>query len=124
MPQTCTIQARSIEKVINAAVARGVAEESLYEAVELDPSVVKDPDTRIPFAKIVALYEIGAQLTGDTNFGLHIGENVTVSTFDLLSYCALNSPTVGAAFDRLVRYNSIWTDGNFFKVETRDELSV
>ena len=124
MPQTCTIQARSIEKVINAAVARGVAEQSLWEAVDLDPSVVKDPDSRIPFAKLVALYEIGAQFTGDTNFGLHIGENVTVSTFDLLSYCALNSPTVGAAFGRLVRYNSIWTDGNFFKVETTDDTSA
>lgn len=124
MPQTCTIQGRSVEKVINAAAARGVAEQSLYEAVDLDLSVIMDPDSRIPFAKLVALYEIGAQMTGDENFGLHIGESVTVSTFDLLSYCALNSPTVGAAFARVVRYNSIWTDGNCFRIETADEMSA
>lgn len=124
MPQTCTIQARAVEKLVKAAAARGVAEERLYQAASLDPVVVADPDSRIPFAKLVALYETAAQMSHDKDFGLHIGESVTVSTFDLLSYCALNSSDLGSAFARLARYNSIWTDGAIFTLETTGDTSA
>ena len=83
MMQAITIQAKAVEKIANAAVARGVSAETLYETVNVDASALEDPDSRIPFAQLVALYEKAAELTGDNNFGLHIGESVNSSSFAL-----------------------------------------
>ncbi len=124
MKQTFTVQARAAEKIIKAVVARGLTAESLYQPVNFDPAVLEDPDSRMPFAQLVALYEKAAELTGDANFGLHIGESVDLSAFDVVGYCALNSSTLGAAFARVARYHSIWTDGALFTLETDRETSA
>jgi len=117
-----TIQAKAVEKIVKAAAARGVAADALYKAIELDP-VLKDPDQRIAFAHVVALYEKAAELTRDDAFGLHVGEAVDPKAFDVLGYAVINSPTLGAALDRMVRYNFIWTNGSGFSVQTRGALT-
>ena len=124
MNRTCTVQAKAVEKIVNAATAQGVTPEDLYCAVRLDPSVLSDPDNRIPFAQLVALYEKAAELTGDNNFGLHLGESINPSAFDVVGYSALNSSTLGAAFTRVARYHSIWTDGALFKLESANDTSA
>src|ERR1044072_8697511 len=111
MNRTFTIQAEAAEKIVSLAAVHGVKPESLYEAVKLDPAILRDPDNRIPFAKIVALYEKAAELTGDTNFGLHLGESIHPSAFDVVGYPALNSTTIGAPLTRVARYHSLCTDG-------------
>src|SRR5215216_2739914 len=112
---TFTIQAKAAEKIIRYAATRGV---------KLDPSISSDPDDRIPFAQLVDLYEKAAQLTGDKNFGLHVGQSVDPKLFDVVGYSALNSPTLGDAFARVARYHSIWTDGATFTLETSNETSA
>jgi len=124
MNRTCTVQAKAVEKIINAATAHGIEPQTLYESVRLDPALLSDPDNRIPFAQLVALYERAAELTGDNNFGLHLGERIDPSAFDLVGYSALNSPTLGAAFARVARYHSIWTDGALFKLESANDTSA
>lgn len=124
MSRTFTVQAKAVEKIVRAAAASGVDAATLYRAVDLDATVLDDPDSRIPFAQLVALYEKAATLTGDKNFGLHIGESVNLSAFDVVGYCALNSSTLGAAFARVARYHSIWTDGALFTLESAGEVSA
>ena len=124
MQRTATVQAQAVEKIVRAASANGVKAESLYAAVKLEPSVLLDPDNRIPFAQLIALYEKAAELTGDHDFGLHVGESVNPSAFDVVGYCAINSPTLGAAFTRVARYHSIWTDGALFTLESSGPISA
>jgi AraC-like DNA-binding protein len=124
MNRTFTIQAKAAEKIISLAGVHGVKPESLHDAVKLDPTTLLDRDNRIPFAQLVALYEKAAELTGDVNFGLHLGESVQPSAFDVVGYSALNSPTIGAAFTRVARYHSIWTDGALFTLEVSDDTSA
>ena len=114
MKPAFTIQAKAVEKIIRYAATRGV---------NLEPSI-SDPDDRIPFAQLVDLYEKAAQLTGDNNFGLHVGESVDLKVFDVVGYSALNSPTLGDACARVARYHSIWTDGATFTLETSGETSA
>jgi AraC-like DNA-binding protein len=111
MGRVWTVQARSVEKIINSAARHGVSAQSLCGSVKLDPAIVGDPDERIPFAQLVALYEQAARLTGDDAFGLHLGESIDPKVFDALGYVAMNSPTLGGAIERVARYHSIWTDG-------------
>ena len=123
MGPEATIQAKAVEKIIRAAATRGVPAESLYQAIKLNPAVLNDPDHRIAFAQVVALYEKGAELSGDDAFGLHIGEQVDPKAFDVLGYAVVNSPTLGEALDRMVRYNFIWTNGSSFAVERGPSLT-
>ena len=124
MRQTFTVQAKAVEKIINAAATQSVPSDDLYRAVQLDPSVLLDPDNRIPFAQLVALYEKAAELTGDDNFGLHLAQHINPTAFDVVGYCALHSPTLGAAFTRGARYHSIWTDGALFTLEAANDTSA
>jgi AraC-like DNA-binding protein len=124
MSTVLTIQAKSVEKIINFAAQQGVQPADLYTAVNLDSSVLSDPDNRIPFAQLVELYERAGELTGDSNFGLHIGENVDPKLFDVVGYSALNSATIGEAFTRVARYHSIWTDGAVFKILVSEPTST
>jgi AraC-like DNA-binding protein len=117
MPRERTILVRSISKITDAAAARGVEPEEVYRAVNLNPAILSDPDNRIPFAQLVALYEHAARLTGDDAFGLHIGESSNPELFDVLGYVLVNSPTLGDALNRLVHYHSIWSDGAHFSLD-------
>ncbi|HKP37972.1 MAG TPA: AraC family transcriptional regulator [Pyrinomonadaceae bacterium] len=117
MSAVATIQAKAVDKIIRAAALRAVPAERLYEAISLNPAVLDDPDQRIPFAQVVTLYEKAAELTGDDAFGLHVGEEVDPKAFDVLGYAVINSPNLGEALDRMVRYNFIWTNGSSFAVE-------
>lgn len=117
MSAVLTIQAKSVEKIVNLAAQLDVRPGDLYGSVHLDASVLDDPDNRIPFAQLVELYEKAAELTGDKDFGLHLGEIVDPKLFDVVGYSALNSATLGEAFARVERYHSIWTDGAVFRVE-------
>lgn len=112
-----TILVRSVAKIIDAAAAHGVEPEALYRAIGLDAAVLEGPDNRIPFAQLVALYERAAEMTGDDDFGLHVGERVDPKLFDVLGYMVVNSPTMGEALNRLVRYHSIWSEGAFFNLD-------
>ena len=120
MTSAYTIQASSVNKIVNFAATYGVPAPSLYRAVALDPAVLSDPDSRIPFSQLVSLYEAAALLTGDDTFGLHLGENIDPRVFDVLGYVAMNSPTIGEALERIVRYHSIWQDGALLILEAAD----
>ncbi len=117
MSSIFSIQAKAVEKIVRAAAARGVAARDLYHAAGVSPEGLDDPDRRIPFAQVVALYEKGAKLTKDESFGLHVGETVDPTAFDVLGYSVINSSTLGEGIDRAVRYNSIWTNGSYLSIE-------
>ena len=93
-----TVQAKAVEKIVRSAAASGVTAGSLYRAVNLDHGVLLDVDNRIPFRQLVDLYEKAAQLTGDNNFGLHVGETVDPKVFDVVGFSALFCCTLGVAF--------------------------
>lgn len=121
MPREYTILVRSVRKIADAAAARGVGAAELYRAVGLDPALLDDPDRRIPFAQVAALYEEAARLTGDDAFGLHVGEESSPELFDVLGYVLVNSPTLNESLRRLVRYHAIWSDGAGFSLEVDGE---
>ncbi|MFL6229042.1 MAG: AraC family transcriptional regulator [Pyrinomonadaceae bacterium] len=120
MPRVSTVQSKAVLKIAAAVGEAGLDPAELYRAVRFDPAALADPDRRIPFAQLVALYEHGARLTNDAAFGLHIGERVSPTMFDVLGYVVTNSLTLGEAFARLARFHAIWTDGASYKLTTHD----
>jgi AraC-like DNA-binding protein len=66
----------------------------------------------------VGLLARAAGATGDANIGLHLAERADPGSFDVRSYAMLSSPTLGAAFERLGRYQRLVHETN------RVELAV
>lgn len=110
-----TAPTSSARNLIAAAPSR-INSRKLCEAVGLDASRLNDPHGRLPLRQLIALYEAAAQMTGDSAFGLHVGVRTSLQTFGVLGYVVMNSATVGLAFERLVRYLPIWTDGASFSL--------
>jgi len=64
----------------------------------------RDPDAFIPFRHFAQLLEDAALELGDPCLGLRIGLATHPRDIGPLGFVLLNSPTVGAAVDNLVRY--------------------
>jgi AraC-like DNA-binding protein len=123
MPRAPTISVKAVGKILDAALAHGVPPQRLCRAVDLDPALLDDAENRMPYAQLVALYEAAARLTGDAAFGLHLSERASPRVFDLLGYVMLNSPTLGEAIGRILRYHSIWTDGAAYSLEVKGDVA-
>ena len=66
----------------------------------LDP----DPDAFVPFRRFAQMLEDAARELGDPCLGLRVGLATHPRDIGPLGFVLLNSPTVGAAVDNLVRY--------------------
>lgn len=117
MLNTYQIPVSSVGKIISAASDAKVAPREICLAVKLDLSVLEDVDNQIPFKQLIDVYRHAAQLTGDDAFGLHVGERDNPKLYGILGYVAINSRTVGEAFDRLIRFQWIRTEAYEFSLE-------
>jgi len=110
-----TAPTSSARNLIAAAPSR-INSRKLCEAVGLDASLLNDPHGRLPMRQLIAMYETAARMTNDSAFGLHVGMRTSLRAFGVLGYVVMNSATVGLAFERMVRYLPIWTDGASFSL--------
>lgn len=127
MKTVCTVQARTVDKLVTALATAGVSAAQFFQTVPpvLAEASLHVPEQRIPFAQLVALFEQAARLTGDEDFGLHLSEQTLLQVFDVFGYTILHSPTLGEALRRLVRYYHLWTDGAAFAVtETPQSVRI
>jgi len=76
----------------------------------VERAALDDVDARLPASVDVALWAEAPRLSGDDCFGLHAAERVRPGAFDVLGYTLRLSPTVGGAFQRLVRYHRLLHD--------------
>ena len=96
--------------VVEALEAVGADAEGLLAAFGIDRAALDDVDARFPASVDLALWAEAPRLSGDECFGLHAAELVRPGSFDVLGYTLRTSPTVGGAFERLVRYNRLIHD--------------
>ena len=75
--------------------------------IGLDEQTLSDPDGRVPVSMAAAFFARALDHTGDTNLGLHLAENAELSSFDVHFYAMASSPTLGAAYERLSRYQRL-----------------
>jgi AraC-like DNA-binding protein len=90
--------------VVETAVALGASREALFENSELTPEMLTSPDMRVSYVQYGILCSNALRLTKDPALGLHVGRNTGIAQMGALGFLLQNSPTVGAAFEALVRY--------------------
>src|SRR5262249_55542390 len=61
----------------------------------------------VPTTVAMTLLNHAVAQTGDANLGLHLAERAELSSFDVHFYAMASSSTLGAAYERLCRYQRL-----------------
>jgi AraC-like DNA-binding protein len=78
----------------------------------------------VPMSVCVDLLTEGVKATGDDNLGLHIAEQAELGSFDVHFYAMVASPTLGAAFERVCRYQRLIHETSQVRLERSHDRAV
>lgn len=105
-----TVAAGLARALMEFAAAKGASREALAERSGIDPQDLADQDSRIPFAKYVALMRAGKELARDPAFALRFGEAIDLSEFSVVGLIGRASQTMLEGFLQLNRYGRLVID--------------
>ncbi len=99
---------------------RGLPADAVLREVGLARAQITPQDSRIAFAKHVALIEAAAEHLKDPCFGLHFGASLDPLDAGAIGYLAANSPTLGDALKNLTIYLVTSTEGMRARLEPEE----
>jgi AraC-like DNA-binding protein len=91
---------------------------AIFDAAELDPAMLQDPNARFPATRMSRLWQLAEERSGDPAIGIAIGMRWSPTTFHALGYAWLASATLAQAFHRLSRYSQLINDASEFTLTT------
>jgi AraC-like DNA-binding protein len=89
----------------------------LFRKLYLDPRLAENPHARIPYAKVEALWVEITALIDDPFIGLKTAELWHPSSSGSLGYAWLASSSLRTAFERVVRYLRVFSEGMQCRIE-------
>ncbi len=92
----------------------------VFRKLRLDPKLAENPFARIPYAKVEALWVEIIELVDDPYIGIKAAKLWHPSTSGSLGYAWLASSSLREAFERLVRYLHVITDGLKCRIEEKN----
>jgi AraC-like DNA-binding protein len=90
----------------------------------IDSEMLLDPDATVPMSVCVGLLTEGVRATGDDDLGLHVAEHAELGSFDVHFYAMVSSPTLGAAFERVCRYQRLIHETSQVRLEKSEDRAV
>jgi AraC-like DNA-binding protein len=106
---------------LQIAQEMGLDREELLAAAELHEDDLRDPDRRVPLAKMWKLWPPMLAAAPEA-LGVRVGGSMRARTLGLVGYAMLHAETLGGALSRLVRYGRILSDLFTLRMEQRDGL--
>eukprot|EP01035_Chromulina_nebulosa_P034058 gene34058-45655_t len=91
--------------------AAGVDSAALFAEAGLDIAALADAQARYPVARTNRLWQLAVDATGDPAFALTVARQSGLLTFHALGYSLSASATLREAFERLLRYFRVVSDG-------------
>ncbi len=110
-----TVSVSLLPQILRYLASRNVNIEEFMKTLELESSILDNPDERISVGKYVMIEETASQITNDPCFGLHMGQFTEAGNWSILGYMMMNCRTILEAFHKFSRYSSVI--GNLIKGE-------
>ena len=126
-PSAPTVSAGYAHDLLKFAIARGADAARLSEQSGIDPQVLQDPDSRIPFARYMALMTAAKALCRDPALALHLGASKDFTEVSIVGLICYAAPTMGEGlaelnrFGRLVAEVDVPAGGQRFQVQPHDD---
>lgn len=106
------IAAPVLARLFSYARSREIDPEAVCRSLNVDPAIFARPDARVSYAVAEAIGTRIEALSGDANFGLHLGQRVTEAIErDPGVLAMMASATVRDAIEKLLRLQRLWGDG-------------
>jgi AraC-like DNA-binding protein len=112
---------RAVQPLVSGLTAMGHDPRPLLALAGLDESTLHDPDSRVPMRAAMSLIARAVEATGDANLGLHLAEHADVGSADVHFYAIVSSPTRGAAYERVCRYQRLIHETNRVELDRQGE---
>src|SRR5690554_3033132 len=105
--------------------AYGLSHEDIFRQVGMDPSILKDANSRYWQEMISRLWRTAVKETGDPNFGLKVATQIRPSSFHVVGHAMSCSATLGDAIHRFARYAKLVSSSAMIELtETDDQLKL
>ncbi|HEY4115485.1 MAG TPA: AraC family transcriptional regulator [Rhizomicrobium sp.] len=104
-----SVSAAFAKGLLDLAVEKGADAKSLLQRSGIAAEALDDPDSRIPFARYIALMRAGKALATDPALAMHYGE-VNIARISVIGLIGQASETMLEAFTQLNRYVKLVVD--------------
>jgi AraC-like DNA-binding protein len=121
MTRTGFISMRVVRTLADAVAQAGVSPMRLLQAGQLEPTVLSNPDARIPTSKLYELLGHALDLTGDPAFGLHSIERMSANALNPVSGLVVHAATVRQAFASIQDFRRLLGDDATFQWHEADD---
>lgn len=118
-----TIAATVVADMLQYLERHGIPQAETIRACGITGPFPASSDSRVPGSQVERLWAFAIERTGDTLVGLHMTENYSPGTLDILGYVVLSSRTVGEVLDRVSRYAPLLNDGMRIDVEREGKMA-
>lgn len=103
----------------------GVDANKVFKVCGIDPALLEDSNYRVLHEKLLHMWEVAAQLSGDANFGLNLALQVPSAPFNVVGYLAMTSKNLRELCEGLQKYMRIFTDkGTVTTIEKGDVTKI
>lgn len=100
-----------LRDIVHFAASRGVTSKQLGIAAGVDPSLFGKLDERVKGSLSLKIWIAAEELTRDVDIGLHIGELAQPTSLGLVGFVMASCSSLGEAFEKLLAYTNLLTDG-------------
>jgi AraC-like DNA-binding protein len=97
-----------LERVLSA---RGVRLSALCERLDMDPSALRDSESRMPVQRFIELLELAATQVNDDALGLHLCSNQPLSILGTIAEIYLQAPDYFTAIESGIKSMSLHQEG-------------
>jgi AraC-like DNA-binding protein len=98
---------RALRPVVAGLEALGHSPAELLAGAGIAPSLLEEPDGRVPHGAMMALWLSATESTGDESLGFHVALAAPIESFEMHAYAVLSSPDLRAAYSRACRYQRL-----------------
>jgi AraC-like DNA-binding protein len=102
-----TVFVRALAEAVERA---GASREALLAGAGIDPRRLEQVHDRFELREFAALQERALDLTRDEALGLHIAEQTTEASFDLVAHLVMHSPTLREALGLCAQFQRLLID--------------
>ena len=109
------------KRVVDTAIEMSISVARLAEHTGIDEkTLLVLPDT-LPGTSYLALMHAATELSGDPDFGLHVGERISPASYPVLGYTLMSCRNLSHAIAQVTRYESIIHNLGHFSLDLTDD---
>jgi AraC-like DNA-binding protein len=125
MASAATISVVLVQPLAMALASKKGALDAFWQATDLTPQMVADPEARVSPAQFCVAWAEAARASGDAALALTLAETIPQGAFGIVEYVCRSAPTLREALSQWVRYLGILDDAvKVALVEGREGLAL